>query len=95
MATPTLSDPSSRNTQKMIVQQPELINIADLKPTDFNKIIEAKLYRKWIARNPKHPDSKGLCCTLIDRTVSKPAILGTTVTSYRIENHSHCLPTIV
>lgn len=42
------------------------IYINDLEPNDRNKIIELKVYRKWVNRNPQSPIPTGYCCMLLD-----------------------------
>ncbi|GKE21318.1 hypothetical protein Tco_1432830, partial [Tanacetum coccineum] len=46
MATTSNPDKVAANKGKMIGVEPEVSNIADLRPTDCNKIIEAIVYRK-------------------------------------------------
>ncbi|GJW13926.1 DNA helicase, partial [Tanacetum coccineum] len=41
--------------------------ISDLAPGAKNKILEAKVYRKWIVKKPKKPALLDYCCILIDR----------------------------
>ncbi|GKD27678.1 DNA helicase [Tanacetum coccineum] len=41
--------------------------ISDLKPGAKNKVLEAKLYRKWTNRNPPRMAPTDYCCILIDR----------------------------
>ena len=48
------------------------VTIAELKPTSYDKILEARVYRKWIAVNYQKNGRKtetGFCCILIDREV--------------------------
>ena len=48
------------------------VTIAELKPTSYDKILEARVYRKWIAINYQKNGRKtetGFCCILIDREV--------------------------
>lgn len=50
----------------------EEVTIAELKPTSYDKILEARVYRKWIAVNYQKNGRKteiGFCCILIDREV--------------------------
>ena len=44
-------------------------NIRDLTPTTRNKILEAKVYRAWIHRDPPNTADKGLRAILLDRQV--------------------------
>nr|GEU90924.1 hypothetical protein [Tanacetum cinerariifolium] len=39
----------------------------DLKPRARNKVLEAKVYRKWINRKPPNPTRTDYCCILVDR----------------------------
>ncbi|GJX79269.1 nucleic acid-binding, OB-fold protein [Tanacetum coccineum] len=41
--------------------------ISDLAPGAKNKILEARVYRKWIVKKPKKPAPLDYCCILIDR----------------------------
>ncbi|PWA81791.1 hypothetical protein CTI12_AA184760 [Artemisia annua] len=43
------------------------VNIKDLKPTSRNKILEAKVYRSWIGRNPPDITEKSYHAILLDR----------------------------
>ena len=51
-----------------------LTSIKDLKPGDRDKIIEAKVYRAWAARNPPDTTEKGYRAILLDRQVIKGQI---------------------
>lgn len=62
MATSSSHDPASKNIGKMITIQPEVVSLAELKPTDINKAIEVKVYRKWTAANLPDPTPTGFCC---------------------------------
>lgn len=46
-----------------------LVNVIDLRPKDKGKIIEAKVYRKWIGSNPPNATPTGFCCMLLDKSV--------------------------
>nr|GEU67109.1 DNA helicase [Tanacetum cinerariifolium] len=41
--------------------------ISDLKPGSQNKVLEAKVYRKWVNRKQYNPKPSDYCCMLIDR----------------------------
>ncbi|GKD23452.1 DNA helicase [Tanacetum coccineum] len=41
--------------------------ISDLKPGARNKVLEAKVYRKWISRRSSDPAPKDYSCILLDR----------------------------
>nr|GEU34267.1 hypothetical protein [Tanacetum cinerariifolium] len=43
--------------------------IFDLKLGARNKVLEAKVYRKWIDQKPLNPTPTDYCCILIDREV--------------------------
>ena len=45
-------------------------SIKELTPASRNKIIEAKVYRSWIARDPPNTDEKGYRAILLDKQVS-------------------------
>ena len=50
----------------------EEVTIAELKPTSYDKMLEARVYRKWIAVSYQKNGRKtktGFCCILIDREV--------------------------
>ncbi|PWA35335.1 helitron helicase-like domain-containing protein [Artemisia annua] len=44
-------------------------NIRDLRPREINKIIYAKVYRAWIARDPPDTTEKGFRVILLDKQV--------------------------
>ena len=44
-------------------------NIKELLPTSKNKIIEVKVYRSWISRNPPDVTEKGYHAILLDKQV--------------------------
>ncbi|PWA52013.1 hypothetical protein CTI12_AA458480 [Artemisia annua] len=44
-------------------------NIKDLRPRDRNRVLEAKVYRAWIARDPPDTNEKGCRAILLDREV--------------------------
>ncbi|PWA99462.1 nucleic acid-binding, OB-fold protein [Artemisia annua] len=41
-------------------------NIDRLNPRDQNRTLEARVYRRWIARNVSKPEPIGYCCILLD-----------------------------
>ncbi|GKA71516.1 DNA helicase, partial [Tanacetum coccineum] len=49
MATSTYPDTTAASKGKMIVVEPEIADIASLKPTDSNKTIEVIVYHKWVS----------------------------------------------
>ncbi|GJZ35269.1 DNA helicase [Tanacetum coccineum] len=57
--------------------------ISDLKPGARNKVLEARVYRKWVNRNPSNPTPTDYCCILIDREGNAiQANMGVQNTSY-------------
>lgn len=50
-----------------IVSVVAVTSIDDLKEKDINKTIEAKLYRKWIAKSVLKLITTGFCCILLDK----------------------------
>jgi hypothetical protein len=52
-----------------MTQATEVTPIAQLRPTSHEKIIEARLYRKWVAKTYPQKIETALCCILIDREV--------------------------
>nr|GEU77468.1 DNA helicase [Tanacetum cinerariifolium] len=50
MAITNYPDTAAASKGKMIAIEPEVSNIASLKPTNSNKIIEAIMYRKWVSK---------------------------------------------
>nr|GEY14615.1 hypothetical protein [Tanacetum cinerariifolium] len=51
---------------KIIVAEPGLTNIADLRPHHCNKIIEAIVYRKWTSKLVHTRQAIKFCCILLD-----------------------------
>ena len=43
--------------------------IRDLRPRDRDKVIEAKVYRSWMARDPPDVTEKGYRAILLDKQV--------------------------
>ncbi|PWA50520.1 DNA helicase [Artemisia annua] len=66
MADSSITPIQARGKQKMIEVE---ANIRDLKPKDGNRIIEAKIYRAWMARDPPDTTEKGCRAILQDREV--------------------------
>ena len=57
---------------------PDITPIAELRPTSYNKVIEVRVYRKWISVTHGKKNESGFspkkkenafCCILIDREV--------------------------
>ncbi|GJV57312.1 DNA helicase, partial [Tanacetum coccineum] len=61
----------TKNTQLALLYrltvEMELATIAQLTPDSTNKILEAKVYRKWIAKSPPEMIPYAFCCILLDR----------------------------
>lgn len=47
MATNIGLEPLSKTAENPIAIEPDVVSLADLKPTNMNKLIEVKVYRKW------------------------------------------------
>ena len=60
--------PSSDAKGKEIVTHSEEISLADLKETDHDKVIYAKVYRKWTPTN-RQGKPVVFCVMLIDKQV--------------------------
>ncbi|GKB29302.1 DNA helicase, partial [Tanacetum coccineum] len=43
------------------------VSLGELTPTDINKTIEVRVYRKWIAKNVKTQDESNFCTILLDK----------------------------
>ena len=54
----------------MIDNVPEIADISNIKPTEFQKPIDVKVYCKWMSRNVPDPNPTGLCFILLDKHVS-------------------------
>ncbi|GJY08663.1 nucleic acid-binding, OB-fold protein, partial [Tanacetum coccineum] len=67
MATTSYPDTAAKNKGKMVAVQPEISDIASLKPTDSNKVIEVIVYRKWISKHVHSRQPIRFCCILLDR----------------------------
>lgn len=48
----------------------EEVDLMDLKPSDMEKPLEVKVYRKWTSKNVPDPNPTGLCFILLDRNGS-------------------------
>ncbi|GKD97518.1 hypothetical protein Tco_1381415 [Tanacetum coccineum] len=53
MTTNSKLDPNYGDTEKKLIARPEVTNVADVQPTDSNKIIEVIMYRKWTSKHNK------------------------------------------
>ncbi|GKF55833.1 hypothetical protein Tco_0166173, partial [Tanacetum coccineum] len=65
MATTSDLDIMQKSKGKMIMVEPEIISVADLKPTHYSKTIEVTIYRKWTSRHIRTRQSTKYCCMLI------------------------------
>ncbi|PWA96572.1 nucleic acid-binding, OB-fold protein [Artemisia annua] len=43
------------------------LDLMNIKPSDMEKLIEVKVYRKWTSKNVPDPNPTGLCFILLDR----------------------------
>ncbi|GJS31826.1 hypothetical protein Tco_0492446 [Tanacetum coccineum] len=62
--------PKAAGKGKLTLFEPEVINLADIKPTHTNKTIEIRVYRKWIARNVKTQEPSNFCAMLLDKQIT-------------------------
>lgn len=62
----------------------ENINLMDLKPTDLDKPLEVKVYRKWMSKNVPDPNPTGLCFILLGRHVSDTLLLFVKIYIYNV-----------
>nr|GEX43342.1 hypothetical protein [Tanacetum cinerariifolium] len=71
MATTSNPDKVAVNKGKMIVVEPEVSNIADLRRpiTDCNKFIEAIVYRKLVSKHVQTRQALRFCSILLDKQV--------------------------
>ncbi|GJU82777.1 DNA helicase [Tanacetum coccineum] len=67
MATTSKMDPSREDKGKMIIAEPEITKVADLKSTDSNKIIEVFIYHKWVSKHNQTQQPTKFCCMLLER----------------------------
>ena len=66
MAQSNIKDIQATSSTKIIEVE---ANIKNLQPRDRNRILEAKVYRAWIARDPPDTTEKGFREILLDRQV--------------------------
>ncbi|GJR01101.1 DNA helicase [Tanacetum coccineum] len=57
----------TRVGEKVLTTEMELSTIAELTPNSTNKTLEAKVYKKWIAKSPPEMTSYAFCCILLDQ----------------------------
>ncbi|GJS17063.1 hypothetical protein Tco_0411535 [Tanacetum coccineum] len=70
MAESSMPNPKATDKGKLTLFEPEVINLADIKPTHTNKTIEVRVYRKWIARNVKTQEPSKLCAILLNKQIT-------------------------
>ncbi|GJY35260.1 hypothetical protein Tco_0420638 [Tanacetum coccineum] len=54
---------------KMIIAEPEITAISDLRPIHCNKTIEAVVYRKWTSKHVHTQQPMKYCCILMEKQV--------------------------
>nr|GEW76574.1 DNA helicase [Tanacetum cinerariifolium] len=62
-----VDDTSEDDKGKMILMEPQITNISELSTTDYNKTIEAIVYRIWTSKTTKTRTPTKFCCILIDK----------------------------
>ncbi|GKB35735.1 hypothetical protein Tco_0880677, partial [Tanacetum coccineum] len=67
MELPSNADTSQHDKRKMILMQPKITNISELSSTNYNKTIEAVVYRKWTSKTTKTRTPTKFCCILIEK----------------------------
>nr|GEV15652.1 nucleic acid-binding, OB-fold protein [Tanacetum cinerariifolium] len=67
MATTSISKSTSEEKGKMIITKPNVTIIADLKPMDTNKTLEAVVYHKWTSKHVQTQQPMKYCCILLDK----------------------------
>ncbi|PWA97527.1 nucleic acid-binding, OB-fold protein [Artemisia annua] len=60
-------DERARDKGKQIMVEQEDIDIMNLKPEDFGKPLDLKVYRKWISKNIPDPSPTGISFILLDK----------------------------
>nr|GEX58326.1 hypothetical protein [Tanacetum cinerariifolium] len=64
-----VGDTSQQHRGKMILMEPEITYILELSTTDYDKTIEAIVYRKWTSKTTKTRTPTKFGCILIDKEV--------------------------
>ncbi|GJX09284.1 hypothetical protein Tco_0199143 [Tanacetum coccineum] len=82
---------SKADEGKIILSEPEIISLQDIKPTHTKKTIEVRVYRKWIARNVKTKDPSNFCCILLEKEQLSPASVQRHIASSQIAMTSSML----
>ncbi|GJZ17940.1 DNA helicase [Tanacetum coccineum] len=62
-----VGDTSQQDRGKMILMEPKITYISELSTTDYDKTIEAIVYRKWTSKTTKTRTPTKFCCILIDK----------------------------
>nr|GEX45435.1 DNA helicase [Tanacetum cinerariifolium] len=73
--------PTTTEKGKATAYTPEIISLKNIRPTHTNKTIEARVYRKWTARNVTTKEPMHFCCILLDKQKQKMA------TNYRQQDY--------
>ncbi|GJZ77077.1 hypothetical protein Tco_0641749, partial [Tanacetum coccineum] len=58
---------SKADKGKIMLSEPEIVSLRDIKLTHTKKTIKVRVYRKWIARNVKTKDPSNFGCILLDK----------------------------
>ncbi|GKD03428.1 hypothetical protein Tco_1178402 [Tanacetum coccineum] len=67
MATTSNPNITHEDKGKMIITEPEITAISDLKPIHCNKTIEAVVYHKWTSKHVHARQPMKYCCILMDK----------------------------
>ncbi|GJU24311.1 nucleic acid-binding, OB-fold protein, partial [Tanacetum coccineum] len=62
-----VGDTSQQDRGKMILMEPNITYILELSTTNYDKTIEAIVYRKWTSKTTKTRTPTKFCCILIDK----------------------------
>ncbi|PWA35435.1 nucleic acid-binding, OB-fold protein [Artemisia annua] len=57
----------ARDRGKQVMMEAEDIDLMNLKPQDFGKPLDLKVYRKWISKNIPDPSPTGISFILLDK----------------------------
>ncbi|GKB21555.1 hypothetical protein Tco_0855478, partial [Tanacetum coccineum] len=69
MAITSKLDSTREDKDEMIIAEPEITAISDLRPIHCNKTIEAVVYRKWTSKHVHTQQPMKYCCILMDKQV--------------------------
>ncbi|GKD18252.1 hypothetical protein Tco_1207410, partial [Tanacetum coccineum] len=67
MATTSNPEKITETKGKMIAVGPEVTGVANMRPTDYNKIIEVIVYRKWTSKHVQTRQPTKFCCILMEK----------------------------